>query len=212
MIGRVARVSGACMLLLFGGCSGYFSRSIPATGGGEHEAARRIVFHVVDAEGKRIDWSAFRQLEENGPAGYRNDALLDSATLMLTRTGPLFSSNGMGDGDPSLTLPRGASSLSLAWPASDGYSNLIVALPANGGTYDFNKLAAAQVLDDIRVSLVQRPWDHPGTRFAGLHRMAKIDYARQRYARSLDAGVRAEMTLLAQAGVAYLRAHPSPKA
>ncbi|MGA9017382.1 MAG: hypothetical protein WB438_00385 [Candidatus Cybelea sp.] len=133
MIGRVARVSGACMLLLFGGCSGYFSRSIPATGGGEHEAARRIVFHVVDAEGKRIDWSAFRQLEENGPAGYRNDALLDSATLMLTRTGPLFSSNGMGDGDPSLTLPRGASSLSLAWPASDGYSNLIVALPANGG-------------------------------------------------------------------------------
>ena len=212
MIGRVARVSGACMLLLFGGCSGYFSRSIPATGGGEQEAARRIVLHVVDAEGKRIDWSAFRRLEENGPAGYRNDALLDSATLMLTRTGPLFSSNGMGDGDPSLTLPRGASSLSLAWPASDGYSNLIVALPANGGTYDFNKLSAAQVLDDIRVSLVQRPWYHPGTRFAGLHRMAKIDYARQRYARSLDAGVRAEMTLLAQAGVAYLRAHPSPKA
>ena len=62
MIGRVAQVSSACMLLLSAGCSGYFSRSIPVTGGAEHEATRRIVFHVVDAEGNRIDWSTFRQL------------------------------------------------------------------------------------------------------------------------------------------------------
>jgi hypothetical protein len=47
------------MLLLFAGCSGYFSRSIPATGAAEQETTRRIVFHVVDAEGKRIDWARF---------------------------------------------------------------------------------------------------------------------------------------------------------
>jgi hypothetical protein len=70
-------------------------------------------------------------------------------------------------------------------------------------------LAAAQVLDDIRMSLAQRSWYHPGAKFVRLHRMANTDYGAQRYAQSLDAGVRAEMKLLAQAGVAYLRAHPN---
>ncbi|MFY9739634.1 MAG: hypothetical protein WAK11_11365 [Candidatus Cybelea sp.] len=110
------------MLLLLAGCSGYSLRSIPATAGGERQATRRIVFHVIDAEGERIDWSAFRRIEANGPAGYRNDALLDRVTPTVTRTGPLFSSNGMGDGDPSLTLPRGASALSVAWRQAGGYS------------------------------------------------------------------------------------------
>lgn len=176
------------------------------------DAARRIVFHVFDAGGRRIDWSEFRQLEENGKQGYEDDALLEKATLLVTRTGPLFSSNGMGDGDPSLTLPaHGSAALSISWPSSAGYSTLIVDLPEEGGTYDFNELAAAQVLDDIRASLARRPWYEPGTKFVALHATAKRDFARARYPQSLDAGVRAEMQLLAEAGVTYASTHRNSK-
>jgi|ERR1700722_14296724 hypothetical protein len=117
MIGKIAQVSSACMLLLLAACLAYSARSVPSAGPVDQAATRRIVFHVVDAEGKRIDWSAFRRLAENGPAGYSDDALLDPATLTLTRTGPLFSSNGMGDGDPSLTCRRRAGrTTSTSWP------------------------------------------------------------------------------------------------
>ena len=47
-----------------------------------------------------------------------------------------------------------------------------------------------------------------GAKVVALHRMAKTDFARRRYPQSLDAGVGAEMQLLAQAGIAYARAHP----
>jgi hypothetical protein len=98
------------MLLLFAGCSGNFSRSIPATAGAERGAARHIVFRVADAKGRRIDWSAFRQREENGAAGYRNDALLDPATLLLlprfARAGARRRRRGVSIGDYGIRLFR----------------------------------------------------------------------------------------------------------
>jgi hypothetical protein len=193
-------------------------------GASERGAGRRIVLRVFDTHGNRIGWSAFRQLEENGQGTNGiSDALLEPTTLMLTRTGPLYSSNGSEDGDPALTLPsQRAAALSLTWPTSDGYSNLIVDLPSGGGTYDFDELAARQVLDDIRASLTKRPWYHEGEEFKALYATAKSDYmqalrARSEAtggalsARSLDAGARAEILLLADAGVAYAAAHHRSK-
>ena len=46
-------------------------------------------------------------------------------------------------------MPLVATSLSLAWPTSDGYSNLIVDMPRTGGTFVFNLLAATQVVHDL---------------------------------------------------------------
>ena len=177
------------------------------------------MLRVFDAHGNRIAWRAFRRLQENGLGSNGiDDALLDPATLAVSRTGPLFSSDGTGAGDPALTLPtREPKALSLAWPTSSGYSNLIFRLPG-GGTYDFNLLAAGQVLDDIGTSLAARSWYHPSSRFATLYTTAQSQYSRARAARSemrrgslaarsLDEGVRAEMLLVAQAGIAYAAAH-----
>jgi hypothetical protein len=213
-------------IALLSGCSAQNPPGIPGVAGVERSnrgSDRRVVFRVFDTKGKRIDWSAFRLIEKNGPAGNGNDALVEPATLVMTRTGPLFSSNGMNGGDPSLTLPpHGASALSLAWLTSDGYSNLIVDLPSSGGTYDFNELVARQALGDISASLAARPWYERGAKFTALYATAKTDYARalktktesQRgalAAQSLDAGVGAEMALLAEAGVQYAAAHPASK-
>jgi hypothetical protein len=183
-------------------------------------ASRRIVLRVFDSHGNRIDWNAFRQIADNGQSGIgSDDALLDATTLVMTRSGPLFSSNGSGDGDPALDLPKsGAAALSLAWPTSDGYSDLIFNLPNSGGTYDFTALAAKQVLLDIRASLAARPWYHAAGKFNDLYAAAKSDYMRGQKAkneaqrgaldaRALDAGVSAEMLLLTDAGVAYAASH-----
>ncbi len=90
------------------------------------------------------------------------------------QNGPLFSSDGSESGDPALTLPsRGAAALSLAWPTSSGYSNLIIDLPSHGGNFDFNQLAAKQVLRDIRGSLAARSWFHPGSKFSALYAAAR---------------------------------------
>ena len=100
MIGRVTRASTACMLVLLAACAAQIVALRPSTpltitsaSGAAQGVTRRIVLRVFGAERQRIDWRAFRALEENGSQGYRSDALLDSATLLVTRTGPLFSSN-----------------------------------------------------------------------------------------------------------------------
>ncbi len=211
------------------GCAMQPPRAVPPLAGfappaaAHPNATRRVLFHVFDTRGNRIAWSAFRELEEAGQGSNgANDALLDPTTLVVTRTGPLFSSGG-DDGDPSLTLPtRGRSALSLAWPGSDGYSNLIFALPSSGGAYDFNELAARGVLDDIHASLIARSWYTPSTQFARLYAKASDEYARALRAkpasqagalaaRALDAGTSAETELLAEAGVAYMQTHSGAK-
>lgn len=212
------------VLLILAGCSTRLSGSIPPaalpqTVGASQDAPRRILLLAFDAHGNRLDWSAFRQLETNGKSGYANDALIDPATLLVTRIGPLFSSSGTAGGDPSLTLSaQRSAALSLAWPTTAGYSNLMIALPSNGGTYDFDELSAAQVLADVAASLAARAWYQPSAKFERLYANARSEYARALRARnearagalaaqSLDAGVGAETELLAQAGIAYARAH-----
>ena len=212
---------------LMTGCASQSGRTLPPSGGvvqlsgtPRSHASRRVVLLAFDTHGNRLDWTAFRQLEENGQGSSgADDALVDPTTLILTENYPLFSSNGSGNGDPALTLPaHGTTALSLAWPTSDGYSNLILDLPGREGTYDFDELAAAQVLSDIGTSLSARPWYHEGTRVAALYASAKNEYARAQraknegqagafFARSLDTGASAETLLLAQAGVAYAAMH-----
>ena len=210
-----ARLALAAALL--GGCAAQTRLAPPAAGEAAPLGAnRQIVLQAFDDKGNRIDWSAFRKIEESGQgANGIDDALLDPATFGLTQTGPLFSSNGTATGDPALTLPtNGAAALSLAWPTSEGYSNVIFALPRSAGTYDFDQLAAAQVLADVATSLGARPWYTPDEKFDTLYAAAKQDYARALrtrnaapagalFARSLDAGVSAETLLIAQAGIAY---------
>ena len=178
------------------------------------------MLQAFDTRGNRIDWSAFRKLEEGsqGDNGI-NDALNDPPTLLVTQIAPLYSSTGGGSGDPALTLPAsGVAALSLAWPTSEGYSTFIIDLPHSAGTYDFDELAAAQVLRDVAASLNARSWYRAGKKVAALYAAAKNDYAQALRAksaaqagalsaRSLDAGVNAETLLLADAGVAYAAGH-----
>ena len=211
---------------LASGCALQDARTLPSggtaqsNGARQFDASRRVVLLAFDTHANRLDWNAFRQLEENGQGSSGgDDALLDPTTLIVTKNYPLYSSNGSSSGDPALTLPaHGAAALSLAWPTSSGYSDLILGLPGSGGTYDFDELAAAQVLGDIGASLAGRPWYHEGTKFAGLYASAQNEYARAQrtknesqsgafFARSLDAGVSAETLLLAQAGIAYAATH-----
>ena len=208
------------------GCALQGAQSFPSSRGSlqsnarHFDASRRVVLLAFDTHANRLDWTAFRQLEENGQGSSGDDdALVDPTTLILTQNYPLFSSNGSSGGDPALTLPaHGAAALSLAWPTRSGYSNLILDLPGRSGTYDFDELAAAQVLGDISASLAARPWYREGTKFAAFYASAKSEYARAQrtknearsgalFARSLDAGVSAETLLLAQAGVAYAATH-----
>ncbi len=215
------------LALVLTGCSSQLQRNIPQVAGSQQVAAdsrrdggRTIVLHAYDTSGNRIAWNAFRQLEENGQGNNGiDDALLDPVTLAVTKTGPLYSTSG-SSGDPSLTLPtNGSTTLSMAWPTSAGYSNLILDLPTTAGTYDFDELEAQQVVNDIHTSLAARSWYHPGSEFTKLYTKATNDFARGQqarsgaragefFARSLDAGVSAEMELLAEAGIEYAAAHP----
>lgn len=194
------------------GCAPVVQRGLPPLGPvsalapSARPAGGRIVLRVFDDAGKRVGWSAFRAIEEDGQ--FADDALLDAATMDVTAIGPLSSSNGKADGDPSLVPVGRGAALSLAWPSSSGYSNLVFRLPERAGTYDFNDLAARQVLEDIRTSLAARSWYRPDARFDALYAKAKRDFARGRAARSLDAGTAAEMDLLAASGVAWASAHP----
>jgi len=222
---KIATAVAAAMLAA---CSAQTHGGIPPIIGSEQSgnaqaplAQTRIVLRVFDARGRRIPWRRFRAIEENGQgANGIDDALLDRPTLSATRTGPLYSSDGSGTGDPVLNLPAGGpKALSLAWPTSEGYSNMIVDLPDRGGTYDFDELTARRVLADIHAGLDSRPWYRPGSEVMSLHAMARAAYEQAQdarggaerealFARSLELGVRAEIRLLEQAGVEYAAVHP----
>jgi hypothetical protein len=214
---KIATAAAAAMLAA---CSAQTHGGIPQITGFEQSrdaraplAQTRIVLRVFDARGRRIPWHEFRAIEEDGQGTNGiDDALLDLPTLSVTRTGPLYSSNGSGTGDPALNLPPGGpKALSLAWPTSEGYSNVIVDLPDRGGTYDFDDITARRVLADIRASLDSRPWYRPGPEVVSLHAMARAVYEQAQgapdgagrealFARSLELGARAEIRLLEQAG------------
>ena len=159
------------------------------------------------------------RLSSDGETGIGlDDALVDPSSLKMTRQAPLFSSDGTPGGDPAVDLQANPEALSLAWPSRLGYSDIIFALPQRSGTYDFNQLAARQVLADVGASLAARSWYLPSKKFSTLYSDAKREYlqaqrtksaARQGalFAQSLDAGTSAEMQLLTEAGIAYASTH-----
>src|ERR1700738_1660020 len=89
-----------------------------------------VELHVYDAAGNRLTFNQFRALQENGAgANGDNDMLLDPTTLAVTTAWPLY----QGDtGDPAFDWPGTATTLSMAWPNSDGYSNLLLDVPGPG--------------------------------------------------------------------------------
>jgi hypothetical protein len=181
--------------------------------------SRTLVLHAYDSNGNRLTWQRFRALQNNGhPSGGNDDTLVDPVTLRVITMWPLFSTGSAG-GDPELQLPARACALTLAWPTSDGYSNLIVDLPAGGGTAVFNELAAAQAIAGVRESLTARPWYAPSpavraasaaaaTRDYSAALAATSEPATGKWsARALDAAVHAEVLLLAESGRQYFTAH-----
>lgn len=182
-----------------------------ATGSGN------VVFHVYDAAGQRITWSAFRTLQRNGAGSSGdNDVLLDPASLTVLSGWPLFSTGG-GTGDPAVRWPGRPASLSMAWPTSDGYSALVLDL-GGPGTVDFTALAARQAVARLELALQARPTYVPSAAFLSSAGTARVELAASagatsesdegaHGARGLDAAVHATTLLLAEYGVQYARAH-----
>ncbi|MDQ6873936.1 MAG: Tat pathway signal sequence [Actinomycetota bacterium] len=183
-----------------------------------HAATNQLTLHAYDSAGQRLPWSAFRRLQENGKgAAGDNDTLVDPVTLQVVRMWPLASSGGAA-GDPVIALPATRSSLAMAWPTSDGYSNLIIDLPATGGTYVFNLFAARQVVGDLDAAVAARPWYTPSADFSAASATAHDRLAAAKVAaaesqrgalgaQALDAAVHAQTLLLSEAGTQYARSH-----
>ncbi|MGY1727086.1 hypothetical protein ACI79J_08925 [Geodermatophilus sp. SYSU D01062] len=166
-----------------------------------------VVLHVYDSSGNRLDWRQFRQLQSNGHGedGY-DDALLDPVTLEVTESGPLYPRRG----DPALDQPDGEALLSLAWPSSDGYSQLLLPVPP-AGTHNFNLLAAQQAVSAVHRQLSgQAGAPLPGdveaaivTARAELREAQDADTesgAAVAASRAYDAAVHAQVLLLQHAG------------
>ena len=178
-----------------------------------------VRFRVYDTTGRRLDWAAFRRLQENGKGeDGDNDMILDPATLRVRSGWPLYEDGG----NPALDRPRGAAALSMAWPTSDGYSALILDLP-RPGTYVFNFLAAQQAVAQLRTALSDRPGYLPSPAFSTSWRSARSELAlagaarteadRGRHgARAYEAAVHAQLLLLREFGTQYLaqRAQAAP--
>lgn len=159
-----------------------------------------IEFHAFDKDGSHLRWEEFRHKQENGKGkDGDNDKLLDPVGLTVIKRGGkdtygLYSSKQGPDeknGDPTVEWPRGRRepvTLSLAWPTTEGYSNLMIDLPSLSAspapTYPssripvytreegkppvviFNLLAAQQVLDNLDAALAERaraPFSFPYT-------------------------------------------------
>ncbi len=181
-------------------------------------ATTQLTFRAYDTAGNRLPWSAFKVLRENGKgtAG-DNDTLVDPVSLKVLRMWPLFSTGG-ASGDPALVLPGVKSSLAMAWPTTDGYSNLILDLPTSGGTYVFNLLAGRQLVAGLEASVASRPWYVPSAAFITAYntahnRLASANSAANEAqqgalgAQAMNAAAHADVLLLAEAGVQYARAH-----
>ncbi|MBV8636813.1 MAG: hypothetical protein JO322_01910 [Candidatus Eremiobacteraeota bacterium] len=181
----------------------------------------RIVLHVYDEEGRRITWGRFRRMQENGNGSEGdNDVLLDPASLQVIGMSPLEPDNGSTTGDPSFIKPARATALAFAWPTTDGYSNIIVDLPASPGTYVYNVLAARQLIHEVDEGIAVRRWYAPSTVLRSADRTAHEFLARANEARTesqqgayaaraMDAAVSSEVILLAQSGLRYAAFHRS---
>lgn len=153
-----------------------------------------VEFRVYEREGKPVRWGSFRQTQENGKGTEgHNDKLLDpqDLTVLIKRKDNdgdeaygLFSSkegDAANNGDPVIEWPRDrkvAVTLSMAWPTSEGYSNLLLDLPypaaSPAPTYpssrlpiytragekrfavNFNLLAAQQMFGNLETMLAER--------------------------------------------------------
>jgi hypothetical protein len=176
-----------------------------------------VTFHVFDAAGGRVGWASFRRIQGNGagPEGV-NDMLLDPATLTVLRPHPLRATGGAG-GDPGFDLPAQPVTLSLAWPTADGYSTLLIDVDT-AGVYNFNLLAADQVVAAVDAARAARPSYRPSrafadssqaahARLAAAHGTANEGAQGAEAVAALDHAVHAFTTLLAEYGQQYAAAH-----
>lgn len=167
-----------------------------------------VILRTYDATAVELTWAQFRARQEFGQGNSGdNDALLDPTTLRIIAGTPLFSSGGK----PALTLTGVPASLALAWPTSDGFSNLIIDLPSSAGTYNFTLLAATQVLTDLMWAMARRPWYTPSVaqKAAATSAQSLLDQANAAAldaqkggyaAQALDQGVHATVLLLTESG------------
>jgi hypothetical protein len=174
----------------------------------------QVVLHVYNSAGTRLTWSAFRAVESNGKGGAGvNDMLVDPVTLQVTKGWPLFKTS---TNDPAFTWPGKPTSLSLAWPTSDGYSNLIVDFSAPG-TYNFTYVAATQTLAHLQKMVDARPGYVPSAAYnqavttAGARinsaATAKSEVSQGALgAQALDSAVKATTLLLSEYGTQYAKA------
>jgi hypothetical protein len=172
-----------------------------------------VTFHVFDRNGARLNWAAFRQVQQNGKGSAgTNDMLLDPDTLIVTTPWPLHSSGG----DPGFDLPPHIVTLSLAWPTADGYSMLLLDVGAPG-VHNFTVLAAEQAVADLDDAVATRPSYRPSGAFADAsgqahERLAAAHAAGTESAQgaqgaaALDSAVHAMTTLLTEYGQQYGRA------
>lgn len=103
---------------------------------------------AYSSNGVLLSWSLFRQTESNntGSNGL-NDVLLNSANLTVLSMSPLYQPPN-GATTAQLMIKKTSSTLGLAWPSDQGYSNLLCDIPG-AGTYNFDQLCVASLLRDI---------------------------------------------------------------
>jgi hypothetical protein len=186
----------------------------PAAPGRARAASGRraglVRFRVYDTRGRRLDWDAFRRLQENGKGeDGDNDMLVDPATLRVRAEWPLYEDAG----DPVLERPAGPVTLSMAWPTGHGYSTLLLDLP-DPGTYVLPVLAARQAVADVDGERRDRPSYTPSHAFSAAVATAQGELARAETAAreaergrhgavAYEAAVQAQLLLLREYGVQY---------
>lgn len=190
----------------------------PAAGSGNPGAVRLLFF---DATGHELSAHRALAVTVDGPNGFRNDALLDPASLVLVRRLPLFV-----DGSGELAFHVGVGqhlALEVNWPtATRGYSALVL---DNGGagfsvgtTVNFTYAAASDVARRLDLELAARPGYLPSAAFEQSRTRAERDLAAAQHARSEVARGRlgqlalnelavANDLLLTEYGVQFARSH-----
>jgi hypothetical protein len=178
------------------------------------------VFHSYDSLRKQLQWSNFRALQENGKgkAG-DNDMLLNAGELTVIAMWPLYSDSGSASGNPMFAWPGKEASLSLAWPTSDGYSNLIIDMPGPG-TYNFTYLAAQQEVSVLDSAVAARSSYRPSATFTTASDTAHAQLSAANSAttesqqgahgaQALDVALHAMTTLYSEYGIQYAQSNRS---
>ena len=171
--------------------------------------AGKIRLRVRDVAGRPLRWRDLRRIQTAGTGeDAADDVLLDARTLRVLDTGPLKPGTGKDAGTVLLDRPAGDIALALSWPASAGYSTLIIDLP-DPGTYEFADLAARQLLHDLETALTARPAYRPGPAVTEARARALTELAARSpgsAARALDAAAGAWVRLLTEYGGERARA------